>query len=40
MLELVPEGLAWPEIVEQAKAIEAAGGSVRGYEGGSPALLE
>ncbi|MFM1782685.1 MAG: hypothetical protein RIS14_438, partial [Pseudomonadota bacterium] len=28
MLELVPEGLAWPEIVEQAKAIEAAGASI------------
>ena len=28
MLELVPEGLAWPEIVEQAKAIEAAGATI------------
>lgn len=28
MLELVPEGLAWPEIVEQAKAIEAAGATL------------
>ena len=28
MLELVPEGLAWPEIVEQAKAIEVAGASI------------
>ncbi|WP_297799372.1 NADPH-dependent 2,4-dienoyl-CoA reductase [Arenimonas sp. GDDSR-1] len=28
MLELVPEGLSWPEIVEQAKAIEAAGATI------------
>lgn len=28
MLELVPEGLAWQEIVEQAKAIEAAGATI------------
>ena len=28
MLELVPEGLAWDEIVEQAKAIEAAGATI------------
>ena len=28
MLELVPEGLDWPEIVEQAKAIEAAGATI------------
>jgi 2,4-dienoyl-CoA reductase (NADPH2) len=28
MLELVPEGLVWDEIVEQAKAIEAAGATI------------
>jgi 2,4-dienoyl-CoA reductase (NADPH2) len=28
MLELVPEGLTWSEIVEQAKAIEAAGATI------------
>ncbi len=28
MLELVPEGTAWDEIVQQAKAIEAAGASI------------
>lgn len=28
MLELVPEGLTWQEIVEQAKAIEAAGATI------------
>jgi 2,4-dienoyl-CoA reductase (NADPH2) len=28
MLELVPEGLSWEEIVEQAKAIEAAGATI------------
>ena len=28
MLELVPEGLQWSEIVEQAKAIEAAGATI------------